>query len=242
MTLPLRCIIVEDEPIAAEILAEYIEQTPHLILTHTCHDAVHALDVLRQHPVDVIFLDIDLPKLSGLDLLKNLLYQPRVIITTAHHQYAVQGFEMQVTDYLLKPIEFERFSKAAHKLLQPQKPADVPSQEAPQEEVRRYYFFTANKRSVKIYLDEILYIESMKDSVEIVTTTQRYHTHYQIGELESLLQNDHFLRIHRSYLISTIQVKSYTAAEVEMPGRRLPIGRSHKGYVMERLGARRSKG
>ncbi len=125
--------------------------------------------------------------------------------------------------------------------MQPKKSADVQMGEMIQEPVRRYYFFTANKRSVKIYLDEILYIESMKDSVEIVTTTQRYHTHYQIGELESLLQNDHFLRIHRSYLISTIQVKSFTAAEVELPGRRLPIGRSHKGYVLERLGARKTK-
>jgi response regulator of citrate/malate metabolism len=107
----LRCVIVEDEPLAAEILIEYIEQIPFLQLTHVCHDAIHALDVLRQNPVDVLFLDINLPKLSGLDFLKNLLHQPRVIITSAYHQFAVEGFNMQVTDYLLKPVDFERFLK-----------------------------------------------------------------------------------------------------------------------------------
>ncbi|MCB0544985.1 MAG: response regulator, partial [Saprospiraceae bacterium] len=119
MNNPLRCIIVEDEPLATEILAEYIGQTPFLQLTHTCDDALQALDVVRSQPVDVIFLDINLPKLSGLEFLKTLLNPPKVILTSAYHEFAVQAFDLQAVDYLLKPIEFSRFTKAVYKLLQP---------------------------------------------------------------------------------------------------------------------------
>lgn len=235
--MTLRCIIVEDEPLAAEILAEYIGQTPFLQLTHICNDAIQALDVVRQNPVDVIFLDINLPKLSGLEFLKTLLHQPMVIVTSAYHEFAVQGFDLHVTDYLLKPIEFSRFSKAVNKLLQPQRQSDQTSAaKASVQPIRPYYFFMVNKRSVKIYLDEILFIESLKDSVSIVTTTKAHHTHYQLGELEELMRSDNFLRIHRSFLVAVDKIESFSAAEVQIAGRVLPIGRSHKLYVMEKLG------
>lgn len=233
---PLKCIIVEDEPLAAEILAEYVNQTPFLELTHVCFDAIKALDVVRQNPVDVMFLDINLPKLNGLEFLKTLLHQPRVIITSAYHQYAVEGFELQVTDYLLKPIEFARYTKAVNKLLQPQRSADANLQKPAEHLVRPYYFFTVSKRSVKIYLDEILFVESLKDSVSIVTAAKAYHTHYQLGELEDLMRSDNFLRIHRSFMVAIDKIESFSAAEVEIAGRTLPIGRSHKLYVMEKLG------
>jgi DNA-binding LytR/AlgR family response regulator len=239
MQTPLRCIIVEDEPLAAEILAEYIEQMPFLSLTHTCNDAIKALDIVRTNPVDVIFLDINLPKLNGLEFLKTLLHQPRVIITSAYHEFAVEGFDLQVTDYLLKPIEFSRFTKAAQKLLQPQRLSDlIGPVKSNQQPIRPYYFFTVNKRSVRIYLDEILFFESLKDAVSIVTTTKAYHTHYQLGELEELMRNDNFLRIHRSFLVSMDKIESYSASEVEIADRTLPIGRSHKLYVLEQLGKR----
>jgi DNA-binding LytR/AlgR family response regulator len=233
----LRCIIVEDEPLAAEILTEYIEQTSFLELTHVCNDAIRALDVVRMYPVDVIFLDINLPKLNGLEFLKTLLHQPRVIITSAHHEYAVQGFDLQVVDYLLKPIEFSRFTKAVQKLLVPQRLADVqpPVREKNNVPARPFYFFTVQKRSVKIFLDEILYVESLKDSVTIHTKTKSYNTHYQLGELVDLMQSDNFLRIHRSFLVAVDKIESFSAAEVEIAGRTLPIGRSHKLMVMERL-------
>lgn len=238
MTLPLRCIIVEDEPLAAEILAEYIEMTPFLSLTHTCADAIKALDVVHTHPVDVIFLDINLPKLNGLEFIKTLRHPPRVIVTSAYHEFAVEGFDLQVTDYLLKPIEFSRFTKAANKLLLPQRLSDLPDQSGskPAGSARPYYFFTVSKRSVKIYLDEILFIESLKDSVSIHTPSKSYHTHYQLGELEELMRSDNFLRIHRSFLVAMDKIESFSAAEVEIAGRTIPIGRSHKEYVMEKLG------
>ena len=233
---PLKCIIVEDEPLAAEILAEYVNQTPFLELTHICYDAIKALDVVRQNPVDVMFLDINLPKLNGLEFLNTLLHQPRVIITSAYHQYAVEGFELQVTDYLLKPIEFGRYTKAVNKLLKPQRHADSVVPKPAEHLVRPYYFFTVSKRSVKIYLDEILFVESLKDSVSIVTKAKAYNTHYQLGELEDLMRSDNFLRIHRSFMVAIDKIESFSASEVEIAGRTLPIGRSHKSYVMEKLG------
>lgn len=236
----LRCIIVEDEPLAAEILAEYIEMTPFLTLTHVCPDAIKALDVVHSNPVDVIFLDINLPKLNGLEFLKTLRRQPKVIVTSAYHEFAVDGFDLQVTDYLLKPIEFSRFTKAVNKLLLPQRqsPPDAQAQTPPKPPgaTRPFYFFTVSKRSVKIYLDEILFIESLKDSVTIHTSSKSYQTHYQLGELEELLPKDNFLRIHRSFLVAVDKIESFSAAEVELAGRTIPIGRSHKEYVMDRLG------
>jgi DNA-binding LytR/AlgR family response regulator len=232
----LRCIIVEDEPLAAEILSEYIGQTPFLQLTHICNDAIQALDVVRANPVDVLFLDINLPKLSGLDFLKTLLNPPKVIITSAYQEFAIEGFDLRVTDYLLKPIEFSRYTKAVNKLLAPWRATDASAVGTVAKPVRPYYFFTVSKRSVKIYLDEILFIESLKDSVSIQTKTRAYNTHYQLGELEELMRSDNFLRIHRSFLVAVDKIESFSAAEVEIDGRVLPIGRSHKSFVMERLG------
>ncbi|HMX39946.1 MAG TPA: LytTR family DNA-binding domain-containing protein, partial [Saprospiraceae bacterium] len=228
----MNCIIVEDEPLAAELIADYIGQISFLTLTHTCSDALQALEVVRSNPVDVIFLDVQMPKLSGMDFLKTLHKQPKIIITSAHPEFALEGFELRVTDYLLKPIEFSRFSRAVQKLLSPQ----ARMAEAMAKPVRPYYFFTVNKRSVKIYLDEIQYIESLKDSVTIHTPTKSYGTHYQLGELEELMRSDNFLRIHRSFLVAVDKIESFSAAEVEIAGRVLPIGRSHKEYVMSKLG------
>lgn len=236
----MRCIIVEDEPLAAEILSEYIAQTPFLTLVEVCNDAIRALDVVQNQQIDVIFLDINLPKLNGIEFIKTLRRQPKIIITSAHHEFAVEGFDLQVTDYLLKPIEFSRFTMAVQKLLQPVKSAPTeshrPAPPASAEAVRPYYFFTVNKRSVKIYLDEILFIESLKDSVSIHTKAKTHHTHYQLGELEELIRSDNFLRIHRSFLVAVDKIESFSATEVEIAGRELPIGRSYKNIVMERLG------
>ncbi len=235
----LNCIIVEDEPIAAEILAEYIEDTSFLRLTKTCRDAISALDVVHNEQVDVIFLDINLPKLNGIEFIKTLRKQPKIIITSAYHEFAVEGFELQVVDYLLKPIDFPRFTMAVQKLLQPTKSNsnfEIAPPKLAEAATRPYYFFTVNKRSVKIFLDEILFIESMKDSVAIVTKNKTYPTHYQLGELEELIRSDNFLRIHRSFLVAVDKIESFSATEVEMAGRVLPIGRSYKNFVMERLG------
>jgi DNA-binding LytR/AlgR family response regulator len=238
MSLPLSCIIVEDEPIAADILADYVSQTEFLELQTICHSALAAHDYLRKHQVDVMFLDINMPKMTGLEFLRTLEKRPKVIITTAYDHYGVDGFDMQVVDYLLKPIEEERFQKAVAKLLHPANMIQtVPATGPVQEAVRPFHFFMVNKKSVKIYLDEILYIESLKDSVMIHTSTKSHSTNYQLGELESLLNSGNFLRVHRSYLIAIDKIDWFSAAEIEIGGRVIPIGRSHKEFVMGRLGA-----
>jgi DNA-binding LytR/AlgR family response regulator len=238
----LNCIIVEDEPLAAEIIAEYVEQTPFLNLVKICDNALDARETLRTNTIDAMFLDINMPKLTGLEFLRTLNRPPKVIITSAYHEYGIDGFDLQVVDYLLKPIELERFNLAVKKLLLPvHLTPSVPATGIKTEghNVRPYYFFTVNKRSVKIYLDEILYFESLKDSVTIYTTNdRRYNTHYQLGELESILHDKSFLRIHRSFLVSMDKIDSFSAAEVEIDGRSLPIGRSHKELVSEVLALR----
>ena len=230
----LRCLIVEDEPLAAEILSEYIGMTPTLNHIGTCSDALEALEVLDKEKVDVLFLDINLPKINGIEFIKTLRKQPKVIVTSAHHEYAVEGFDLRVVDYLLKPIEFSRFTKAVNKLSTAN--GNTSSTLVKNTGGRPYYFFTVSKRSVKIYLDEILFIESLKDSVSIHTPSKSYQTHYQLGELEELMRSDNFLRIHRSFMIAVDKIDSFSASEVEISGRKLPIGRSHKQYVMEKLG------
>jgi DNA-binding LytR/AlgR family response regulator len=236
MSLPLHCIIVEDEPIAAEILADYVKQTDFLELDHICDNALSAREYVRDHQVDVMFLDINMPKLTGLEFLRTLSKPPKVIITTAYDQYGVEGFDLQVVDYLLKPIEEDRFQKAVNKLLLPVHLVQTVSATGPEVEyVRPFHFFTVSKRSVKIYLDEIFYIESLKDSVAIHTTAKSYNTNYQLGELESLIKSDNFLRVHRSFLIAIDKITSFSAAEIEIGERVIPIGRSHKDYVLSRL-------
>jgi DNA-binding LytR/AlgR family response regulator len=234
---PYRCIIVEDEPLAAEILAEYIGETTFLSLTHVCNDAIEALEVVRNFPVDVIFLDINLPKLNGIDFIKTLRKQPKIIITSAHHEYAVAGFDLQVTDYLLKPIEFSRFTKAVQKLITPFGTSDSVAIKSASKEVphRPFYFFQVNKRAVKIFLDEILYLESVKDAVMIHTKSKSYLTHYFLGELEELINSENLLRVHRSFVVAIDKIDAFTAVEVRVGERVMPIGRSYKTFAMSRL-------
>ncbi len=227
----IRCLIVEDEPIAAEILEDYIRQVPFLELVEVCTDAIYALQALQREPIGLIFLDIHLPKLKGLDFLRVLDKRPNVILTTAYHQYALEGYDLNVVDYLLKPIEFSRFLKAVQKV-QPPRPA-VPEQKEPRE--RPYRFFNVNKRMEKIYLDEVLYVESLKEYVRIVTAEKEIVTKFQIGELEKDLGMDGLLRIHRSFLIAKDKITAYTATEVEAGGKRLPIGRTYREEVAREL-------
>ncbi len=221
--LPLKCLIVEDEPIAAEILEDYIGQVPFLEHVATCTDAIYAMEVLKQEDIGLLFLDIHLPKLKGLDFLRALSQPPPVILTTAYHQYALKGYELNVVDYLLKPIEFSRFLQAVDKVRKPQ--ATVPAREAAE---RPYRFFNVNKRREKVYLDEILYVESLKEYVRIVTLEKEIITQFQIGELEQALNFASLIRIHRSFLVARDKVSAYSATEVQLGEKCLPIGRSYR--------------
>jgi two-component system LytT family response regulator len=226
----IKCIIIEDEPLAVKVLSDYISQVPFLELQGTFKDSILAADYLRDHNPDLIFLDIHLPKLKGMAFLKTLTHPPAVIITTAYHQYAVEGFDLNVTDYLLKPFEFERFLIAVNKVktAQPEKQTRVET-----EDIKDYLFLNVQKKKVKILFSEIVYIESQREYIRIVTTKKEYFSKMSTHEIEALLPAHLFKRIHRSFIVSVSKIESYTAEMVEVNGISIPIGRDYRDVIKD---------
>lgn len=224
----LKCIIIEDEPLAVKILSDYIAQIPFLELRGAFKDAILATDFLRYNAIDLMFLDIHLPKLKGMAFLKTLTNPPAVIITTAYHQYAVEGFELNVTDYLLKPFEFERFLIAVNKVKTVEKELS-PLNESP--EIKEYLFLNVQKKKVKVLFSEIVYIESQREYIKIVTTKNEYMSKMSTHEIEALLPSNLFKRIHRSFIVSISKIESYTAEIVEVNGVTIPIGRGYREII-----------
>lgn len=224
----LRCIIVEDEPLAAKVLVDYASQVPFLSLQGTFKDAILATEYLREQNVDLIFLDIHLPKLKGMAFLKALKDPPAVIITTAYHQYAVEGFELNVTDYLLKPIEFERFLVAVNKVKATQL---APPEPQLRTEAKDHLFVTVQKKRVRISFAEILFVESQREYVRIVTEKKEYLTKMSTNEVEALLPAALFKRIHRSFIVALSKIDAYTAEDVEIRGNTLPVGRAYRAVI-----------
>jgi DNA-binding LytR/AlgR family response regulator len=227
----IRCIIVEDEPLAVKILSDYILQVPFLELQETFKDAILATDYLRDNSTDLIFLDIHLPKLKGMAFLKTLAHPPSVIITTAYHQYAVEGFNLNVTDYLLKPFDFERFLIAVTRVKTAAKEMQKPDESR---EIKDYLFLNVQKKKVKILFSEIVYIESQREYIKITTTKKEYISKMSTHEIEFLLPANLFKRIHRSFIISISKIESYTAETVEVNGVSIPIGRGYRN-ILENL-------
>jgi two-component system, LytTR family, response regulator len=224
----ITCIIIEDEPLATKVLSDYISQVPFLELQGTFKDAILATDWLRHNSTELMFLDIHLPKLKGMAFLKTLTHPPSVIITTAYHQYAVEGFDLNVTDYLLKPIEFERFLVAVNKIKTAQTDKQKPADKA---EEKDHLFLNVQKKKVKILFSEILFIESQLEYIKIVTTKKVFFSKMSTTEIEALLPADQFKRIHRSYIISVKKIESYTAETIDIAGVSIPIGRSYRGII-----------
>ncbi len=225
------CIIVEDEPLAAKVLADYISEVPFLELRGSFKDAIAASEFLRENSVDLIFLDIHLPKLKGIPFLKTLVNPPAVILTTAYHQYAVEGFNLNVTDYLLKPFEFERFLVAVNKV----RPADRKNRSTEEiEQSRDYLFLSIQKKKVRISFNEILYIESQREYVKIVTDKKTFLSKISTSEIESMLPSTQFKRVHRSFIVAINKIESYTAEEIEINGVSIPVGRDYK-HILEQF-------
>jgi DNA-binding LytR/AlgR family response regulator len=225
------CIIVEDEPLAAEVIRDYILQIPFLQLKAICTDALYAMEVLQKEKIDLVFLDIHLPKLKGLDFIKALKKPPQVIITSAYQEYALQGYELNVVDYLLKPIEFNRFVMAVNKLKELFN-GDSPALTHNPVSERAGLFFNVSKKKVRVYIDEILYIESLKEYIRITTKEKSILTKFQLGQIEEMLSKNGFLRVHRSFLVAKNKIDAFTATDLEIGGQQIPIGRSYKELVM----------
>jgi DNA-binding LytR/AlgR family response regulator len=219
----LNCLIVEDEPLAAGILEDFISQTPGLNLVGKCPDAHHAHDALLQQTVDVLFLDIHLPGMKGLDFLRTLTQPPQVILCTAFPNYALESYELGVVDYLVKPIDFQRFLKAVGKLRSPENTAKA---------TRAFHFFNVNKNMVRVWLNEIEVIESAREYVILyLSDGQKLLTKYSLREISQLLQDFQLVQVHRSFLVATRHVQSFNAGEVITRHKQVPIGRLYRGAL-----------
>jgi DNA-binding LytR/AlgR family response regulator len=229
----MKCIIVDDEPLAIEIMESYVSKVDQLKLEGTFRNAVSAFTFLQQHPVDLIFLDIQMPRLSGIDFLKTLKNPPKVIFTTAFRDYALDGFELEVADYLLKPIPFDRFLKAVAKVLHaPVSPAVTPVKS---DTTDNYVYFKVDKKMIKTRMADILYIESIKDYVKVRTAEKEVVTQQKISYLEESLPKEQFIRIHRSFIVNREKIDAYSATDVEIGKFNVPIGRNYKNDVMRLL-------
>jgi DNA-binding LytR/AlgR family response regulator len=229
------CLLVDDEPPALEILNHYISETPLLEVVKECHHAMAAFEFLQQHHVDLIFLDVQMPRLLGTELLRSLPHAPKVIFTTAYRDYAVDGFELGAVDYLLKPYSFDRFLRAVHKVLDlEQRIAPTPSNVLTNQS-ERFLYVRADRKMVKVMVDEIRYIESLKDYVRIFVKDQQIITKQTITALEEMLPENEFMRIHRSFIVAVKKVDSYDHHAVFVNKAELPVGPLYKQEILKRL-------
>lgn len=232
-----KCLIIDDEPLARELMRSHIEKLENIEIVAECGDAMKALNKLRENKIDLMFMDIQMPQITGIEFLKILKNPPKVIITTAFREYALDGFELDVVDYLLKPITFERFLKSVNKYYQITH-EDVQNA-APASEIQTsdesFIYVKENKRVIKVYLHDILYIEGLSEYVQIYTDKKKIVTKISMISLEEKLPDDDFLRIHKSFIVSTSKIEAFTSHTIEVPGKELPIGRSYKSTVLNAL-------
>ena len=232
-----RCLIVDDEPLARELIRAHVEKLENFEIVDQCGDAMKALNVLREKQVDLIFMDIQMPQITGIDFLKTLKHPPKVIITTAYREYALEGFELDVVDYLLKPITFERFLKSVNKYCQitQDEVQVITNSAADRLKDESFIYIKENKKVVKIHLSEIRYIEGLSEYVQIFTEKRKIITKTSMVQMEEKLPTDSFLRIHKSFIVSIGKIEAFTANTIEIQGKELPIGRSFKNGVLSAL-------
>ncbi len=235
--MPIKCLIVDDEPLAIEILESFIGRVDSLELVGSCTNGIKAFDILKKEKVDLLFLDIQMPKLTGIEFLRILNPAPQVIFTTAYRDYAVESYELHVVDYLLKPIAFDRFLMAINKVTKVESSMKVEeNSHASIEESDPYLFLKSDRKMVKVYLKDIAYIESLKDYVRIKLVDGKEVISLQkISYLEKKLPADDFIRIHKSYIIARQKIDAFSASFIEINEKQIPIGRSYKSEVMKMM-------
>jgi two-component system LytT family response regulator len=225
----INCIIVDDEPIAREILKTYIEQVPYLTLIASCADAFEAMEVLKKKDIDLLILDINMPRLTGFEMLRSLRKYPAVIITSAYPEYALEGFELSVTDYLLKPFSFPRFVQATEKAVN--KNAGTP---APKDE-ELFLMVKSDKKLTKVFFDDINYIEAYGNYIFVYTTQERVMSKQTLTQFEQQLPGSKFARIHKSYIASLKAIKYLEGNEVFMGDKKLPVGKVYRENLLGKL-------
>ncbi len=232
-----KCMIVDDEPLARDLIRGHIEKLENFEIVAECDNAMKALSVLREKHVDLIFMDIQMPQITGLEFLKTIKHPPRVIITTAYREYALEGFELDVVDYLVKPITFERFLKSINKFYQmyQDQVQVVPGTSSDKAQDESFIYVKENKKVIKVYLAEIRYIEGLSEYVQIYTDKRKIITKTSMALMEEKLPAENFLRIHKSYIVPVNKIEAFTANTVEINGKELPIGRNFKNAVLNSL-------
>ena len=234
--MKLRCLLIDDEPPALKVLASYISAINGLEIAGQCGSAIEALAVLHQKTVDVIFLDIKMPRLLGTEFLKNLSHPPKVIFVTAYREYAVDGFELDAVDYLVKPVSFERFFKAITKLnrLMGRDVSNIITNDTPNPGA--FVYLKVDRDMKKVFVNDIVYIESWKDYIKIfLTDGKNLLAKQSISAMENLLSDHKFVRVHRSFMVSLDKISGYNGLSVQLSALEIPIGRLYKQSVMERL-------
>jgi two-component system, LytTR family, response regulator len=229
----LRCLIVDDEPLAIDVIVNYLQRLDIRAITR-CDNGIDAFRQLQQQEFDLLFLDIEMPQLTGFDLLKSLPRRPLVIITTAYRDYAVEGFEWEVLDYLVKPFSFARFLQTIEKARKAIQQPDVPPSAPPDE--KDHLFLKTDRQLVRVNIPTILYVESRKDYIRVVTMTGEYLCHQSLSDITASLPPEKFCRVHRSYTINLGKIDQVKQHCAHIGGKVIPISRANRQEVYHRLG------
>ncbi len=230
-----KCIIVDDEPLARKVIKTHLQNFDDIEIIAECGNAVEADRVIRENNVDLIFLDIEMPQISGFDFLKNLKNSPKIIIVTAYRNYALKGYEYDIVDYLLKPVSFDRFYKAVTKFFKQLKNTEINIFEEGDFAGKSFIYFNEDKTIYKIYLTDILYLESFREYIKVHTVNKAIMTKLPISKIEEKLKDKGFARIHKSYIVSLGKINSFNSRIINIGDTELPIGRTYKDAVMKVL-------
>ncbi len=231
-----RCVIIDDEPIAIRVIKNHLAAFAHFEIVAECANALEAMPVLAKEKIDLLFCDIQMPQITGVDFVRSLPHPPKVIFTTAYRDYAVDAFELNVVDYLLKPISFERFTKAINHFLENELPhTPLPPIETDANFARDFIFLKADKKHYKVNLADLLYFESLGDYVIAYTTENKIVTRERIGYLSETLPKNQFIQIHRSFIVSIQKIESVGPGFVEINKKKLPVGRNYKPLLQQLL-------
>lgn len=234
--MKLNCLIVDDEPLALDVLEQHVKKAGQLNLLGRCNNAIEALEIMNQNPVDLLFLDIQMPEVTGIDFVKSLTQPPVIVFTTAYQHYALEGYDLNVTDYLLKPISFDRFMKAvqrAEEIIQLKKQSE--DKTSGEDEDEGYFFVKSDQKLVKLRYSEISFIEALADYVKIHTHEKRIITLQTMKKMEEKLPADKFIRVHRSYIVSIDKIKAVSGSKIEVDGQEIPIGKNYKESLFNYL-------
>jgi len=231
--MKIKCIIIDDEPLAISVIENHLKNFDNIEIVESFNNPLNAYRILEQEKIDLIFLDINMPKMTGFDFIENLSYKPLIVITTAYREYAVKSYELNILDYLVKPIPFNRFLKTINKVYQQVYIGNAKSDFTLQQEP--HIFLKVNKKLIKVNLNNILFIESLKDYIKVITTLGDYVVHKSLTAITEELPQSNFIRIHRSYTISVNKVVALEGNTVEISNRKIPIGRNYVKQTKERI-------